>query len=271
MFICIFSCPGTIVQKSFDTSFPSTYLQGQLRAKLSQEREERYQDCGSCGCTLLTYPYVKGVNTIAVHDALFVLWYFMMFFDRSVLRILLFNHRDQMSGRVQQTGLTGQPAIETIPAGKPSVRPEIWVNVSAFLTWHYHNERRTVLVSSSNLEYCACCKTFVGLWWSMVFWCHLCGSYCSSSPSTTSDGTDLCILFTVLARELQTDKEDLQARIVRCGEFSFQKISTNGSIPSLAGSPHNWSQDCRLGELAGSQPWVSTDGRGCWEAWWLQC
>ena len=37
-----------------------------------------------------------------------------------------------MSGRVQQIGLTGQPTIETIPGGKPSVRSEIWVNVSAF-------------------------------------------------------------------------------------------------------------------------------------------
>ena len=37
-----------------------------------------------------------------------------------------------MSGRVQQIGLTGQPTTETIPGGKPSVRSEIWVNVSAF-------------------------------------------------------------------------------------------------------------------------------------------
>ena len=52
--LCLFAslvCAGAIVQKSFDTSFPSTYLQGQLRANLSQEREERYQDCSSCGCT----------------------------------------------------------------------------------------------------------------------------------------------------------------------------------------------------------------------------
>ncbi len=140
---------------------------------------------------LVVVPYVS-LDGRGEHDyTMLCLFHDGFFID--LLRILLFNHRDQMSGRVQEISLTGQPTIETMPAGKPSVRSEIWVNVSFVLTWHYHNEWRTVLVSSFIFEYCTCCKTFDGLWcWSVVSWCHLCGSHCSSSSSSTiaADGAD---------------------------------------------------------------------------------
>ena len=245
-------CTGAIVQKSFDTSFPSTYLQGQLRAKLSQEREERYQDCASFGL-YLPYPYVMWKGWTPLH-ALFVSW---CFFHRSLLRILLFNDWDQMSGRVQQIGLTGQPTIETIPGGKPSVRSEIWVNVSAFFqldTIIMSDRQFWFLLSSLNT---VLAENFGGLWWWSVF-CDV-----------MFVGAIAVALRAQLLMELTCAYSSAQSLPGNCRQIrkicklglwgsvgnslftsSLHIFSPNGSISSFPGSPHNWSQDCRLGELA---------------------
>lgn len=114
----------------------------------------------------LPYPYVMWKGWTPLHDALFVSW---CFFHRSLLRILLFNDWDQMSGRVQQIGLTGQPTIETIPGGKPSVRSEIWVNGSAFFqldTIIMSDRQFWFLLSSLNTVFA---ENFGWLWWWSVF------------------------------------------------------------------------------------------------------